>query len=304
MPSWLRLCSPAPGFQGMSVIQNTEVSLSTHSSVLFGMGNHLKHAFLEGFCTARRSASNTLSVYAWGLGTAIDYEIGKSQDLHRMNGGPLPPTAQRHHLACLHPPQLISRIMRLTSTVLLFADDLGGTAGSARLLAQCIEDSMDDRNVGCPVLIIVQHAGPSGCRDFCRALHIELLTRLRRSRPDRPYSMTEIIKIRECFFDRIVLVGFADVEKTVLEYSKQSKRALLSDVAVQALLSHLRNHPNTKFDVLEAICAEDPLPQSSHRSVESYLAVARKAKIDPAPLLASCFSQDSASLSHCASCSP
>ena len=267
--------------------------------ILFCVGNAGKQRFLQSTGAAGcDQEENTILLRDWYHYVIADCHFTTTSMLRKMRGGVMAAEARLHHLMLEDPESVLARLVRpFVSSILFFADDLGGLRCSARTLAKWALFSMQDNIPFPPRLLLVHHCSGADARLFCRQTDAELLTLLRRTSPERPYTIAEVREIRRRCFDSVEVIPQDVLLDTLSErYAEQLHvRSVEQGAAFRLLVAHLCEHPSLGFDMLEALNSKEPMPPCSGFYIARFLKLAAKAMVDPIPFLASCLASESTS---------
>ncbi|KAI0968789.1 hypothetical protein F4678DRAFT_463980 [Xylaria arbuscula] len=187
---WLSFFSSPLGFQGFCVLEIHQGLLDCPAPAILCVGNDAKIKFLKAIGVQSHDAANTGTNNSWRPGPLRGQNTPSTNVMHAFGIRPA-------YAALLH-------------TVTFFVEDFAGLTPSAVILARWVQALMHDIVSTRPRLLIVHDREADTCA-FCRQLDTELLVPLRKISPERPYSMSEIIALRETCFGSVVITTYDEL---------------------------------------------------------------------------------------------
>ncbi|KAI0550157.1 hypothetical protein F4679DRAFT_221953 [Xylaria curta] len=287
---WLSFFSLPIGFQGLCMLETHQSLLSSEAPTVLCIGSDSKSRFLDTIGIDAHNVADTVSLFPWQGLVIMDCHASHSE-LRKIRGGPVPKEAKSHYLRAPTRDSVYGRLLRpFVHMVVFFVEDFAGLVQSAVTLARWVQLSMSDTIPTPPRLLVVHDGGDP--RAFCRQIDTELLVMLRKISPERPYSMREIVALREKCFSSVAVTNLDAVDRDILAYSPPEQPAQSFEAKFRLMLGHICEHASAPFDLLGAADAEAPLPSCSVRYVERFIAHARRSGVDPVPQLALSFSRE------------
>lgn len=174
-------------------------------------------------------------------------------------------------------------IFPLSSTVVVFADNLGGLALSAKILAGFTRVSPIAELQPPPYVLVIARNETCTERDFNRMVATELLCLLREEHPETLYSFAEIQQMWArrvfgvCVIHKVAALVFPQVlqllgdvthrrENDGFGLSARGFRELL-----QQAITSITHEPERPFDILRALRIRNPVTPNAKSSLQKIL---------------------------------
>ncbi|KAI1748305.1 hypothetical protein F4782DRAFT_378899 [Xylaria castorea] len=195
--------------------------------------------------------ADTVSLFPWQGLVIVDCHASYAE-LRKIHGGPVLREAKPHYLRAPTSRDLVyGRLIRpFMYTVVFFVEDFAGLVQSAITLARWVQ-LLISNTIPTSLRLLVVHDGENP-RAFCRQIDTELLVMLRKVSPERPYSMPEIVALREKCFSSVAVADFDAVDGDILAHLPPDESAQSFETKFRLMLNHICEYSSAPFDLFGA----------------------------------------------------
>ncbi|KXJ85185.1 hypothetical protein Micbo1qcDRAFT_181019 [Microdochium bolleyi] len=299
--TWLSIWAPPVGFNGSYIMEDTRLQ-PDFVHVLF-IGVCQKTAYLRRLGHTFDSRPDTMAILHRGHQTIGDYTLNKSK-ARKFQAQPEIAGKRLHHFAQATAPCAFSRLIRpVCGSIILFMSDVGGMDNAARLVASWIVQAKDDETGRTPRLFIVPSAQTDKASRISLLIRTEVIDQLRKTSPQRPYSMSEASRMMTSCFCDVTLVLENDLEDA-LGALESGRVAPKSADFITLMCAHLRDTGSQPFNLIRALSNRYPLPSCATSHALSFVRRLRSEGLDGVYPLALLLVQEAARSPLAAHCEP
>ncbi|KAK0369002.1 hypothetical protein CABS03_06583 [Colletotrichum abscissum] len=294
---WINIQSNAPGLPGVILEENTMAYnvLQDIPQVLMAMGTSNKQKFLRKSFprSIRLSSAGQISLTQYDQFTAL-LDCTLSSGLSRARGGPAPDCIIRHSLDGLRASPgtvqqtIMSRLFYpFVSTLLLFADDLGGPENTADMLANWATTA---HHAPIPPILIIITDSTISQRTFTAIIKSRMISSTQSRALVTPSTPAEAESVLMRHFTKITLVKPTEYAYRPLD--TQSHRLTGLHFAHLCKLAILRLIEDMPFDLVAAWRIIYPIPFQMEHNLYQVCAAATDRGINPIGIASSSLASD------------